>query len=331
MSTIKKVAKEAGVSTATVSRVLNGNYPVSKEAYERVMAAVKATGYKGNAIAKSLKMNKTFMIGLVVPDLSNIYFMEIAKGIEEKLSQYGYTLTICSTDEDTEKEMKVLNALNNRKVDAIVLATCQQDGKHIQSIMEDGTPVVLIDSKIQGVTTDFVGEDNFGNSKRLVDYLIEKGHTNIGIIKGKMTMGTAKERYEGFIAAMKQHDLEIKHELEGDYSFQSAYDLVVGHYKHKSHLPTAIYTTNNKMAEGTLQALHTLGYQVPEDVSMISYGNISLPGLIEPQLTVIDQRPKMIGLKTGDLLIRKLEEKVKRLEHEIVALEIKIGTSIKDF
>ncbi len=115
MSTIKEVAIEANVSTATVSRVINGNYPVSKEAYEKVMDAIEKVGYRPNAVAKSLKMNKTFMIGLVVPDISNPYFMEIARGVEDRITKYGYTLTLCSTDEDSDKEIRQLKALNEKK------------------------------------------------------------------------------------------------------------------------------------------------------------------------------------------------------------------------
>lgn len=330
MSTIKKVAKEAGVSTATVSRVLNGNYPVSKDAYDKVMEAVKKTGYKGNAIAKSLKMNRTFMIGLVVPDISNGYFMEIAKGIEEIISVHGYTLTICSTDEVKEKEAKTLELLNNKRLDAVVLAPCHQDKEMIQAFIDDGLKLIIIDSKISGLAVNYIGEDNYHNTRKLLEFAITKGHKNIAIVNGAIHMGTAIERYKAFQDVMKAHQIETneKYILEGGYYSQMAYEKVLELLESDVENPTLIYAANNKMAEGVLRAVKSKGLHIPEDISLVSYGDISLPELVEPSLTVIQQNPKIIGLETGQTLVDMLVNKSKEVDEKIIALDLKEGGSV---
>lgn len=331
MSTIKKVAKEAGVSTATVSRVLNGNYPVSKDAYEKVMSAVKKTGYKGNAIAKSLKMNRTFMVGLVVPDISNTYFMEIAKGIEEVISSHGYTLTICSTDEIKDKEKKVLELLNNKRLDAVVLAPCHQDKDTIQEFIDDGLKLIIIDSKISGLNVNYIGEDNYNNTRKLLEFAINRGHKDIAIVNGDIQMGTAIERFKAFKDVMKDNDLEVKdsYVLDGGYHSQMAFEKVSELLNSEDKNPSLIYAANNKMAEGVLRAIKSKNLRIPEDVSLVSYGDISLPELVEPSLTVIKQEPKKIGLETGDTLVEMLVNKSEKMNEKIIELDLKQGNSVK--
>ncbi|MCH4886575.1 LacI family transcriptional regulator [Acidaminobacter sp. JC074] len=327
MSTIKKVAKEAGVSTATVSRVLNGNYPVSKDAYEKVMAAVKKTGYKGNAIAKSLKMNKTFMIGLVVPDISNSYFMEIAKGIENIITSKGYTLMICSTEDDPEKEDKVLQTLHNKRVDAVILATCQSSGKSIKEFIDDGLKIIMIDSKIEGLDVSFVGEENFKNTVDLIEYCISKGHRSLGIIKGVHAMETARTRMAAFAATLSKHGLPLKDDyvIEGGYHAEIAFE-AVGKLLQKDY-PSLLFASNNKMAEGAMRAIFEAGLKIPDDISLVAYGDISTPHLIKPSLTVIEQNPLAFGIKTGELLLELLNKDfISVIKHEV---KFKEGQSVK--
>jgi LacI family transcriptional regulator len=330
MSTIKKVAKEAGVSTATVSRVLNGNYPVSKEAYERVMKAVKKTGYKGNAIAKSLKMNRTFLIGLVVPDISNSYFMEIAKRIEAIISSYGYTLTICSTNEVKEKEKEVLNLLNNKRLDAVVLATCHQDSSLIQEFIDGGMKIILFDSKLPIVKTTYVGEDNYGNTKKLLKHALDMGHKKIAIINGNLEMGTAVDRFMAYKDLLSSHGIVINPDyvLAGGFHSEIAYSAVLNLLNSEIENPSIIYATNNKMAEGALIALQEKGLKVPEDISLMSYGNISLPSLVKPPLTVIKHDTELLGEKIGQMLKQLLVDKSEAIEEVILDLDLVQGESV---
>lgn len=310
MSTIKEVAKAAEVSTATVSRVLNGNYPVSKEAYEKVMDAIEAVGYRPNAIAKSLKMNKTYMIGLVVPDISNPYFMEIARGVETMISNYGYTLTFCSTDEDPDKEVRLLKALNEKRVDCVILASSLKDEKPLKDLMKQGLRILMVDTILPDLNVDFVVEDNEKASYQLVDYAIQLGHSKIGIVNGIMDISTAKERFDGYRRALAEHDLPYNesYSVDGGYYRDIAYESVRKMLQQNLHdLPTLIYATNNQMTEGAMIAIREMGLKIPDDISIVSFGDITLPQLVEPRLTVIMQNSRAIGEKAGEILMKRLE------------------------
>ena len=310
MSTIKDVALKAGVSTATVSRVLNGNYPVSKDAYDKVMSAVESVEYRPNAIAKSLKMNKTFMVGMVVPDISNTYFMEIARGVETIISNYGYTLTFCSTDEDPEKEIKVLRALNEKRVDCVILASCLSDSKPLIDLMKQGLKVIMVDTILPDLNVDYVVEDNEKASYQLIDYAVQLGHTKIGIVNGIMDISTAKGRFEGYKRALADHNIEYKeaYTVDGGYYRDIAYNSVKKMLQQNIHdLPTLIYATNNQMAEGAMIAIKEMGLKIPDDISIVAFGDITLPQLVEPRLTVIMQNSRAIGEKAGEILMQRLE------------------------
>lgn len=310
MATIKDVAEKAGVSTATVSRVLNDNYPVSKDAYEKVQKAIKETGYRINTLAKSLKMNKTFMIGLVVPDISNPYFMEIARGVEDVVSRYGYTLTFCSTDEDAKKEIKLLKALNDKRVDYVILASSLKESGPILDLMDQGLKIIMVDTMLPDLKVDFVVEDNQQSSYQLMDYALQLGHKKVGIVNGIMDISTARERFEGFKEALKVHEVEYNeaYTVNGGYYRDIAYRNVKTMLEaNLKALPTLLYATNNQMTEGAMIAIKEMGLTIPDDISLLSFGDITLPELIEPRLTIIEQDSRAIGKKTGEILMERLE------------------------
>lgn len=310
MATIKDVAEKAGVSTATVSRVLNDNYPVSKEAYDKVQKAIKETGYRINTLAKSLKMNKTFMIGLVVPDISNPYFMDIARGVEEVVSRYGYTLTFCSTDEDAKKEIKLLKALNDKRVDYVILASSQKDSSPLLKLMDQGLKIIMVDTILPCLDVDFVVEDNHRASYQLMDYALSLGHKRVGIVNGIMAISTARDRYEGFKEALKDHGLKDNeaYSVYGGYYRDIAYRNVKTMLEENAEEPpTLLYATNNQMTEGAMIAIKEMGLSVPKDISIVSFGDITLAELVEPRLTIIEQDSKAIGIKAGEILMERLE------------------------
>lgn len=310
MATIKDVAEKAGVSTATVSRVLNDNYPVSKVAYEQVMAAIEATGYRPNAVAKSLKMNKTYMIGMVVPDISNPYFMEIARGVENIVSSYGYTLTFASTDEDPNKEVKLLKALNDKRVDYVILASSLDNEAPLKELMKHGLKLLMVDTILSGLKLDFVVEDNEQASYQLIDYALQLGHEKVGIVNGIMNISTAKARYEGYKKALLDRGIAYNNQytVDGGYYRDIAYKNVKTMLQKNIHdLPTLLYATNNQMTEGAMMAIKEMGLKIPEDISIVSFGDITLPQLVDPRLTVIQQSSRAIGEKAGELLMNRLE------------------------
>jgi LacI family transcriptional regulator len=335
MSTIKEVAQKAEVSTATVSRVINGNYPVSKEAYEKVMLAIEEVGYRPNAIAKSLKMNKTYMIGMVVPDISNPYFMEIARGVETVVSAFGYTLTFCSTDELPEKEIKLLKALNEKRVDFVILASSLKAEQPLIELMKQGLKIIMVDTILPNLNVDFVVEDNAKASYELVSYALGLGHKRVGIVNGIMSISTARERFEGFRQALKDKGVAYNesYTVDGGYYRDVAYVNVKAMLEQSGQEhPTLLYATNNQMTEGAMIAIKELGLRIPEDISIVSFGDIILPELIEPRLTVIIQNSRAIGEKAGEILMDRMEANEQQRPYGVYKIpsELQIRDSVNN-
>lgn len=335
MATIKQVASLANVSTATVSRVLNGNYPVSEDAYNKVMAATKELGYRPNLIAKSLKMNKTFMVGFVAPDISNPYFMEIARGIEQVVSQYGYTITFCSTDEEPEKEIRLLRALNEKRVDFVILASSLKDEKPLQELMNQGLNIIMVDTILPNLDIDFIVEDNEHLSYQIVNYGIRQGHHKIGIVNGILDISTARDRFNGYLKALKDNDIVYDEDfcVDGGYYRDIAYQNVKHMLQKNSHdRPTLLYATNNQMTEGAMIAIKELGLNIPDDISILSFGEITLPQLVEPRLTVIKQNSRDIGVKAGEIIIHRMENKHedKMSETYVIQSDFLVRDSVKE-
>ncbi|NMA83078.1 MAG: LacI family transcriptional regulator [Epulopiscium sp.] len=333
MITIKDIAKMANVSTATVSRVLNNNYPVSQEVRERVLNVVKEFNYRPNDVARSLKQKKTYLIGLLVPDISNPYFMEIARGVESVVSHLGYHMLLASTDEDERKELKLLKLFYEKRVEFVVLATRQNQATILNEFIHQGLKLVMVDSEIEGVKADVVVEDNRYGAYQLVQHLIEQGHQKIGIINGLMDISTAQERYQGFHDACIDHKVPIyeSYILEGAYNRKKAYDSMVHMINSQSKdLPTAIFSVNNDMTEGVMMACKAIGLQIPNNISLVSFGDIRVPELIEPKLTIIHQNPLEIGQKAGEILLSRISNSTSvPYKKHIISSKIKIGSSVK--
>lgn len=332
--TIKEVAEKAEVSTATVSRVLNDNYPVKEEVKERVLQVVKELNYSPNAIARSLKNNKTNLIGFVVGDISNSYFMKIAKVIEDEMRPKGYNLILAATHEDPELELKLLKVLNEKRVDAVVIASTGENGDYIKGLIDSGINVIAVDRKIQNLNIDTVIEDNFSASYDITDLLIKNGHKKIAVVNGRLNVTTGIERFNGFKKALSHNNITLSEKciLKGNFIREDAYEVVKKLFcDHREDLPTAIFAANNSMAEGTMIALEEDGYKIPEDVSLVSYGDLSIPDLVEPRLTVVKQDAYAIGRRVCNILIEKIEEKVNRKDFKeyIVCPKICIGNSVK--
>jgi len=211
MTNIKQVAREAGVSTATVSRVLNGSGYASREAREKVLQAIERLNYRPNAIARSLKQDKTYTIGILVPDISNPYFMRMSKGIEDVVRGEGYHLIFASTDEDPDKEAHLLELFSEQRVDVIVLAASSSTDALLTELAGSGIHVILADRRLPGIgrKLDTFLEDNAAASRQLTERLIHDGHKRIAVIHGGYRISTSAERLEGYRAAMEDYGLSV--------------------------------------------------------------------------------------------------------------------------
>ncbi len=203
--TMRDVAKEAGVSIATVSRVINGQGNVNEENIKRVNDAISKMNYNVNVIAKNLKEEKTNTIGIIIPDISNPYFMKIAKGLEDTIEKYGFQLIFGSSNEDTIKEKQLINLFYGKRVDAILLATAGNNDSIIHHIRKQGIPIILLDRRLEDSSNYcMIEEDNEYGAYTLTKKLIDLGHQDIGVVNGPLHVSTGIDRYNGFLAAMKE-------------------------------------------------------------------------------------------------------------------------------
>ncbi len=318
-ATIKQVAAAAEVSTATVSRVLNESGYVSEEIRERVVAAVRQLNYQPSAIARSLKQDKTFMIGVIVPDISNPYFMGISKGVEDMVGTEGFQLMFCSSDENPEKEQRLLNLLQEKRVDAILLATAGGNDSLIMRLSESGLPIVLVDRRLDsedaGKHLDLVAEDNTEGAFRLTSKLLEEGHVNIGVVNGPKSSSTGRERFQGVLKSMSEYGLESKPLVfNGGFSTEDGIRAVQT-FSTAEVRPTAIVSLNNRMSLGVLLQIVRSGLKIPEDMAVASFGEVEAgPLLIESGLYYIDQHPYEMGVKAGELLLRRIRSDLGSLD-----------------
>lgn len=313
--TIKDVARESGVSTATVSRVLCNKGYASNEVRERVLSVAKELKYQPNALARSLKKHKTNTIGVVIPDISNPYFMKISRGIEDTVYQNGYNIIFASGEEKPKKEKELLNLLFEKRVDAIVLATSGENEETVDKIRNNGIPIILVDRALKNKdeTIDFISEDNFEAAYELTKYLIEQGHTRIGVVNGSLQVSTGFERYNGFKKAINDFGLEESPDLifNGNF-YQEDGEKAVECFLNKENKPTAILTFNNTMSFGVLLQLTRMGYTVPNDVVVASYGEIEAAQLLKsPGIIYVSQSPYEMGVRVGEILMNRLLKNVK--------------------
>ncbi|HLU23117.1 MAG TPA: LacI family DNA-binding transcriptional regulator [Bacillaceae bacterium] len=319
--TIKDIARESGVSTATVSRVLSNKGYASEEIKEKVRSIAKRLNYQPNAVARSLKMDRTNTIGVIIPDISNPYFMKISRGIEDTLQKSGYNLIFVSGDENSDKEKKMLQVLTEKRVDALVIATSGGNAEDINRVKNSGIPVVLIDRKLETDSDDLdlVVEDNIEGAYQLTNYLINKGHTKIGVVNGSLVSSTGTERYLGYRKAMEEHGLD----LDPDFIFNGHFTQedgsnAVTYFFNRDEKPTAILSFNNTMTFGVMLQLTRMGLQIPDDILVASYGEAEAAQLLSPDgIVSIKQSPYEMGVKVGEILINRLVRKINKPVTEI--------------
>lgn len=334
--TIKDVAKEANVSIATVSRVLNENYFVSPELKTKVMNAIEKLNYYPNSVARSLKNESTQTIGLIVSDISNSFFTFVNRSVENILRQHNYNLIVCSTDNQKEKEASYLKLMLEKKVDGIILNTTGYNHEFISSISQQ-LPIVLCARRIDrpDFKGDFVDSDNITGANILTRHLLENGHRRIGVICGQQSISSGIERVNGFRQAMQSFGISVDDTYP--YLFFGNYNCPESGYSGAEYLfsldtpPTAILCMNNELATGTLRYCRTHKINIPQHLSFGCYGNIMNVDLFYIQPFYIDMDPRIIGTRVGELMIERIEHKNMLPNREILfAPTLVSGNSVQN-
>ena len=338
-SNITEVAKLAGVSISTVSRVLKGDYPVSEKARESVEAAVKELNYTTHFIASSLKSKQNKILGVIIPSLRNNVIMSMSEAIETYAMEHGYITLFTCSENNAEIEKKFLNLYSSSMVDGIMVATVIKDDSVFNELKAINMPVVLFDRRIDSSSIDFVGENGYTASYEMVSYLIKKGHRRIVSVSGVEDLSVSIERYNGYLDAMRDAGIPIdpRYQLCGNYREEIAYREVYSLLKNlrKQELPTAIFSANSLMTKGTANAILACGYSIPNDISLASYGHLDLPSGVRPLMACIKQDPDTIGKEVVSQVIKRINEKNQKLPHsDTVSIKVPTiffeGESIRD-
>ena len=312
--TIHNIARIAGVSATTVSLVLNSeSNRISKKTSEKILAIAEEHNYKPNRIAVSLATKKTFTMGIILPDLSNLFFSELAGIIEKTAYKNGYSLFLCTSGESIEKCVKYLVEMERRCVDGIFLippSCINSDDNHIsmQKALDSCTlPYILIERAIHDVFHDFVTSDNDVGGYIATKHLIELGHRKIGCLTGPLTEYGANRRLAGYKAAMQEHNLPVPESFiyEGDFHMESG---IAGASKLIASGVSAIFAENDMMAVGVLQEAFNQGISVPQALSIIGYDNNPITKLLGVQLTTIGQPVELMGRRACEILLDKIND-----------------------
>lgn len=308
---ITDVARRAGVSIATVSRCLSENYPISKETRKKVMDAVEALNYVPNFLASGLKNKQVKLIGLLLPNLSNNVVLSIAESISEAAGKRGYRILYACSENRIDVEKEFLDLFRSSLVDGIIAATVMKNDKYFQGLKAVNIPVVLFDRYVGNGNIDWVGEDCYSASYELTNYLIENGHRRIAFVKGIKDVSISTERHQGYLDALKNAGIEAIPELqiEGEFSEKVAFEKTFSLLRdtRPDQKPTAIYASSSMMTKGVLNAVMYSGLQVPEDISVASYGEPEATGAWS-KVTCIRQNAVEIGRLISELVIRRIED-----------------------
>jgi LacI family transcriptional regulator len=310
---IKDIARIARVSHTTVSRALNDKPRIRKETKERILSIAKELGYRPNFIAKSLVLKRTRTLGLVITNIANPFYTELAQGIEKTATRLGYSIILCSTQSDISTEKQYIEMLRSKGVDGIIFSSAHMVDPNIVALAEEEFPIILVNRRtyhpVVKEKVNYVGVDNILGGYLAVEHLIRLGHKNIGVIGGSAESSVGLERLEGGKKAFSTYGLGQRNDyfLEGNFLKKSGYQKGKQFLK-MAELPTAIFATNDYMAFGVCQAILEEGLRIPEDVALVGFNDIEFSSMQGIELTTIGQKKFEMGAIAVEMLVEKVEK-----------------------
>lgn len=315
---MRDVAERAGVSTMTVSRVLNDSSAVSPQTRRRVLTAMRALNYVPNAVARSLVRGRTDVIALVVSDIENPFFTTLARGVEDQAQRYGYTLVVGNTDESPAKEQKYLKVLAARRIDGIILSSA--GAAHLEFLQQQRIPVVLVDRVIPRAQMDTVIHDAYDGGCQLVQHLLQVGYREIVFIGGNPKNSSIKDRLAGCRDTMRKAGLALSVRL-GRLDSGSGEEIVAA-LAADGPMPEALIAANNLVAVGAAAELRRQGMSVPGDIALACFGDLRLASELDPFLTAVQEPAYELGRTAMELLQARLAGSTEPPRHEVLPVEL---------
>jgi len=305
--TVADVARHAGVSTASVSRALSGADGVSAAVRERVTAAAQALGYRPNTVARSLRTTRTQTIGLIIPDVVNPFFSELAWAAEEAAHQHGYSVILCNANEETERQDGYIDLMLARRVDGLLLTPVLEESSALRAVARQGVPMVFVDRAVASMDVPVVRADGHAAISQLVDHLVKLGHERIAVISGPPQTVTGRERLTSFREAMRAHSLDLPEELvrfgnfQADSGRRAAAELL-----DLDEPPTAVFAIDNLMTLGVFQETRKRGLRIGADMAVAGFDDPPWFQLLDPPLTTVSQPVTRMGALAVDMLIEAI-------------------------
>ncbi|MGC8550835.1 MAG: LacI family DNA-binding transcriptional regulator [Acidobacteriaceae bacterium] len=328
---LKDIAQDLGLSVVTISKALRNHPDIAEETRERVLRRVRELDYQPNLMARSLVTGRSYLVGLVVPSLMHPFFAEIARSLSAVIGKHGYSLILSSSEEDPALEVREMQQLTARRLDALVIASSGSDRTAFDRLESHGVPYVLIDREISGLSANFVGVDDMAVGKIATNHLIQGGRRRIAHIRGRAN-STGIRRFEGYRQALLEAGLDYsesrvlaRSSVDID-SVRMGADAMRILLKQKPR-PDAVFAYNDPLAIGAMDAILESGLRIPEDIAVVGCGNLHYNSSLRVPLSSIDQRSSTIGERTAKLLLRAIESKTKPrpvsviLEPSLVARE----------
>jgi LacI family transcriptional regulator len=321
---LKDIAKKLGVSAVTVSKVLHDHPDISDETRKRVLDYIKEVDYQPNILARSLVTGRSFLVGLVVPDLLHPFFAEIAKSLSRSLGSKGYLLIIASSEEDPDLEAREIRQLQARRLDALVIASCAINSANIEKLARQSEPYVLIDRRFSGIRSNFVGTDDVSAGRIATEHLIQMGCRLIAHIRGRDN-STGHGRLAGYKEALRVAGLRYRPEyvisrpnvdVDSNEQGKRAMQILLS----RKQRPDAVFCYNDPLAIGAMEKILDEGLSVPEDIALIGCGNLHFDASLKVALSSIDQHSHLIGKHAGEVLLDIFKSK-KPLAARTIVLE----------
>ena len=330
--TIKDIAKALGISASTVSRALQDHPDISKATKEAVNAYAKEHRYKPNAIALGLKMKRTNIIGVMIPEMVHHFFSSVYSGIEDTANERGYSVIVCRTSENYEKEVKSLHALQSAHAAGVLASLSKEttDYSHYKELIEDGTPLVFFDRICPGLKTDRVVVDDYIGAYKAVEHLIKTGSKRIVFLSAPANMEISKNRKNGYIDALRAYNItpDERFIIECD-SREKAIQLTPQIIDDLQ--PDAFFTINDETATGVLYVAKRKGISIPEQLQVCGFGNGKIAAISDPSLTTVEQDGYAMGVEACKMLLNRIEggNDLKEVTHSVIRTSLIIRESTR--
>ena len=319
-ATMKDISRYTGLGLATISSYFNGGN-VREKNRKKIEEAISVLHYEVNEVARGLKTNETKTIGVVIPELNNIFCAEIITGMEDILRSQGYATIVCDCRTNEALEKEAMDFLLKKRVDGLINMPVDTHGQNLLQFQNKGKPIVLIDRRITGIRCDCVLVDNRNAAREATELLLQKGHTEIGIISGPRDVYTSEERLKGYVEAHQKARIPVQESLiyHGDYTIESGVQGLDRLVRRNPHM-TAVFVTNYEMTLGSVIGINERNLSVPGDLSVIGYDNQAFARACSPTLTIVSQPTGEIAREAAEIILHRLREKEEQDEEQIVRI-----------